>query len=90
MRKEELRAALQWAYMMGQKYWAQADSEYPSDWKKADVTRVTFEQFVENTLAALEKSRPWVPLTDEDLSVCDEDGVILARYWEAKLREKNT
>lgn len=34
-------------------------------------------------------SKPWVGLTDEDLSVCDEDGVMLARYWEAKLREKN-
>ena len=34
--------------------------------------------------------RVWQGLTDEDLSVCDEDGVILARYWEAKLREKNT
>ena len=34
--------------------------------------------------------RAWVGLTDEDLSVCDEDGLILARYWEAKLKEKNT
>jgi hypothetical protein len=34
--------------------------------------------------------REWQGLTDEDLSVCDEDGVILARYWEAKLQEKNT
>jgi hypothetical protein len=34
--------------------------------------------------------REWVGLTDEDLSVCDEDGVLLARYWEAKLKEKNT
>jgi hypothetical protein len=34
--------------------------------------------------------RTWVGLTNEDLSVCDEDGVILARYWEAKLKEKNT
>ena len=33
--------------------------------------------------------REWQGLTDEDLSVCDGDGVILARYWEAKLREKN-
>lgn len=33
--------------------------------------------------------REWQGLTDEDLSVCDEDGVILARYWEAKLKEKN-
>jgi hypothetical protein len=35
------------------------------------------------------QQRTWVGLTDEDLSVCDEDGVILARYWEAKLKEKN-
>jgi hypothetical protein len=33
--------------------------------------------------------REWQGLTEEDLSVCDEDGVILARYWEAKLKEKN-
>jgi len=35
-------------------------------------------------------NKRWVGLTDEDLSVCDEDGVTLARYWEAKLKEKNT
>ena len=35
------------------------------------------------------RKREWQGLTDEDLSVCDEDGVILARYWEAKLKEKN-
>jgi hypothetical protein len=34
--------------------------------------------------------KEWQGLTDEDLSVCDEDGVILAKYWEAKLKEKNT
>jgi len=36
--------------------------------------------------------RKWVGLTDEDLSVCkgDEAQVLLARYWEAKLRKKNT
>lgn len=34
--------------------------------------------------------REWVGLTDEDLDVCDEDGVLLARYWERILREKNT
>ena len=34
--------------------------------------------------------RQWQGLTDDDLSVCDDDGVILARYWEAKLKEKNT
>jgi hypothetical protein len=35
--------------------------------------------------------RPWVGLTDTDLAVCNgEDDVMLARYWEAKLKEKNT
>lgn len=34
--------------------------------------------------------REWVGLTLEDLSMCDSDGVKLARYWEAKLKEKNT
>lgn len=34
--------------------------------------------------------REWQGLTDEDLYVCDEDGVKLARYWEAKLKEKNS
>ena len=44
---------------------------------------------VRDELAELQQ-REWVGLTDEDLSVCDEDGVVLARYWEAKLKEKNT
>ncbi len=39
--------------------------------------------------ATPQPKREFVGLTDEDLSVCDEDGVILARYWEAKLKEKN-
>jgi len=37
----------------------------------------------------VEIERQWVGLTDEDLSVCDEDGLLLARYWEAILRDKN-
>ena len=35
--------------------------------------------------------KPWVGLTDEDLAVCgDEDDVMLARYWERVIKEKNT
>lgn len=34
--------------------------------------------------------REWVGLTDEDLAGCDESEYKEARYWEAKLREKNT
>ena len=32
--------------------------------------------------------REWQGLTEEDLSVCDEDGVILARYWEGILNKQ--
>jgi hypothetical protein len=39
--------------------------------------------------AQISPKKEWVGLTDEDLLVCDEDGVLLARYWEAKLKEKN-
>ena len=42
------------------------------------------------TVHAPPARRTWVGLTDDDLSVCDEDGVVLARYWETKLKEKNT
>ncbi len=34
--------------------------------------------------------REWVGLTDEDMTELDEDGVVFARYIEAKLKEKNT
>jgi len=34
--------------------------------------------------------REWVGLTDEDMAELDEDGVLFARYIEAKLKEKNT
>jgi len=33
--------------------------------------------------------REWVGLTDEDMTELDEDGVLFARYIEAKLKEKN-
>jgi hypothetical protein len=55
MTSEELRAALKRAYNLGQTYWQQADSEYSSHWKKADVTQATFRQLVDDTLAAFEK-----------------------------------
>ena len=45
--------ALRRAWLLGQTYWQQADSEYPSQWKKADVTQATFNQLVEDTRAAL-------------------------------------
>jgi hypothetical protein len=55
MTNEELRAALKRAYNLGQTYWQQADSEYSSHWKKAEVTEATFRQLVDDTVAAFEK-----------------------------------
>ena len=40
-------------------------------------------------LYAAPPRKGWIGLTDEDLFVCDEDGLILAKYWEAKLKERN-
>lgn len=33
---------------------------------------------------------PWVGLTDEDLAGCTTEEYETARYWETKLKEKNT
>lgn len=55
MTSEELRAALKRAYNLGQTYWQQADSEYSSHWKKADVTAATFRQLVDDTVTSFEE-----------------------------------
>ena len=57
MHSEELRAALKRAYNLGQTYWQQADSEYSSQWKKADATQATFRQLVEDTLTTFEEKK---------------------------------
>jgi hypothetical protein len=54
MSSEEIRAALRLAYNLGQTYWQQADSEYTSQWKKADATSAKFRQLVEDTVALFE------------------------------------
>jgi hypothetical protein len=56
----------------------------------AQCGKLTSDGWVLYCVKCSEPVREWVGLTDEELSVCDEDGVILARYWEAKLKEKNT
>jgi len=45
-----LKLALKRAFYLGQTYWQQADSEYTSQWKKADVTLASFNQLIENTI----------------------------------------
>lgn len=57
MTVEELRAALGRAFILGQTYWQQADSEYSSHWKKADVTHAEFKKLVEDTVTSFEESK---------------------------------
>ena len=45
--------ALRRAWLLGQTYWQQADSEYQSHWKKADATLDAFNQLIEDTRAAI-------------------------------------
>jgi hypothetical protein len=52
MTEEQIRTALRRAYNLGQTYWQQADSDYQSQWKKADATAAKFRDLVEETVAA--------------------------------------
>jgi hypothetical protein len=56
MSSEEIRAALKLAFNLGQTYWQQADSDYTSNWKKADVTHAKFRQLVEDTVASFDEN----------------------------------
>lgn len=47
--------ALLKAFTLGQTYWQQADSEYSSQWKKADATQATYRQLVADTLVSMER-----------------------------------
>jgi hypothetical protein len=49
MTKDELKLALHKAFDLGSRYWQQADSEYSSQWKKADATRAQLDQLIEDT-----------------------------------------
>jgi hypothetical protein len=44
---DKIIKALKQAYSLGQVYWQQADSEYSSQWKKADATEAKFDKLVE-------------------------------------------
>lgn len=50
-----LEAALRRAFLLGQTYWQQADSEYSSQHKKADETLAKFKALIPETLAAIAK-----------------------------------
>ena len=44
--KATIVKAFKQAYSLGQTYWAQADSDYSSQWKKADATEAKFDTLV--------------------------------------------
>jgi hypothetical protein len=53
---ETVRTAMRRAYSLGQTYWQQADSEYTSQNKKADVTAGRFIELIDDTCAKVESS----------------------------------
>lgn len=82
--------ALRRARQLGQDYWQYSDSEYRSDWKKADATLDAFDQLVADTKAALSsnsgaQTAPSVPECPYPcgwrnlLKYAIEDGAYLAR-----------
>lgn len=52
---EQVRASLRRAYNLGQTYWQQADSEYISQHRKADVTAGCFVELIDATVADVER-----------------------------------
>ena len=61
MNEETLKLAMRKAFNLGATYWQQADSEYSSEWKKADGTKARFVQLVEETIAATKKDEENTP-----------------------------
>ena len=59
---ETMKMALKRAFNLGQTYWQQADSEYTSHWKKADITKASFEQLVEDTCQVIEQTQQAEPV----------------------------
>lgn len=52
----DLRDAFTKAFLLGQVYWQQADSEYPKQWKKADITQEEYNVLLEETAAKYRSS----------------------------------
>src|SRR5690242_10700430 len=69
----ELAQALRKAFALGQTYWQQADSEYTSQHRKADVTRAKFDALVAETIAAHDSRA-------QPASVADDVARDAARY----------
>lgn len=98
----DVQKALYRAYVLGQKYWADADSESYSRNKRADKHRQDFETLCEEALfCTAPPRREWQGLTDEEVASVLGFGeytvgsakvilLAIAHTVEAKLREKNS
>lgn len=62
VKEEIVRGALRRAFNLGQVYWQQSDHELPSQWKKANETKMLFESLVELTIQEMND-----PLIDYNL-----------------------
>lgn len=94
----DVQKALYRAYVLGQKYWADADSESYSRNKRADKHRQDFETLCEEALfCTTPPQREWQGLTDAEVEeaffeigqFAKIDLKTFARAIEAKLKEKN-
>lgn len=49
-KEEKLRKALSRAFCLGENHWMYSDSEFPSQWKNADVVLKKYQDLVEQTI----------------------------------------
>jgi len=52
----ELESYIKRAFQLGQTYWQQADSEYASDYKKADATYQKFQDLLQEAFTKWSQS----------------------------------
>ena len=80
---EKVRAAMKRAYCLGQTYWQQADSEYASQHKKADVTAGRFIELTDEICAQLAAPSVAATAVDDELrhAVRQMTSALAAREW---------
>lgn len=100
-RQSVIEKALRRAFIIGQNYWSNADSESRSAWKRADKNKEEFELLIKETIrAALQSPRvPVIPELDEAIDFVDGDAcphgicepeyktVLIAARWVAELQK---
>lgn len=56
MNRHELEQVLIDAFLLGQEYWRNADSDNPRDWPKSDITKRKFDALVSETLSLFKEA----------------------------------